>query len=354
MMFSDKVTYQQTHNHLPETLELAKFLKAVKYGTRTGKEKQVLKYRAEYETLRSKGLNHDEVKAVMKKNGTHRLKTTLPLVAVSSICEGARREENISQLTGWVTLDIDEQDNPGVDAEFLRDEAAKIVYVAFSAISTGGRGVFLLMKVKDPEKQSEYIDQLRVDFANRGIILDKTKGKNPVDARFYSYDPNAIIKSSFEVYNRLPIPKPARKKRLPALQPAGNAFEAAMNFAKKKGYTFTHGSDMHYSIFHLCSFLNWIGIPKDEAEEWIDKNLLPLRVIKTNCIDDPYKKYRSDFGAGRLIDRGTKPQWQGKAPKNRVNTIQGEISAPYGHNPYTGEIFDSRGYPGDWDNINLN
>ena len=29
-------------------------------------------------------------------------------------------------------------------------------------------------------------------------------------------------------------------------------------------------------------------------------------------------------------------------------------SAPYGMNPYTGEIFDQRGYPAEWDSINGN
>src|SRR5690625_7573263 len=69
----------------------------------------------------------------------------------------------------------------------------------------------------------------------------------------------------------------------------------------KHGYTFTHPGDMHHSIYHFCSVLNWAGVPKHEAESWININLLPLSEIKSNCITGAYdtpeaKRY---FGAGK-------------------------------------------------------
>jgi len=40
--------------------------------------------------------------------------------------------------------------------------------------------------------------------------------------------------------------------------------------------------------------------------------------------------------------------------KNNRNIKASHFSTDYGFNPYTGEIFDKRGYPASWDSINLN
>jgi hypothetical protein len=75
-------------------------------------------------------------------------------------------------------------------------------------------------------------------------------------------------------------------------------FERARTHVNNKGYTFTHGTDMHNSIFQLCCFLNFKGIPQHEAESWIDANVLPLSDINSNCITAPYKRYASSYGQG--------------------------------------------------------
>jgi hypothetical protein len=142
-----------------------------------------------------------------------RIKETLPLATVGAVCEGGRSRENVVIRTGWIALDIDGKDNPGMDAEQLRDELAKIQNVAFSGLSVSGKGVWALVKVKHPDRQAEHFEMLLKDFEKFGIILDSSKGRNPNDARFYSYDPDAVIKSEFTVYEKLPL---LRKKSNPA------------------------------------------------------------------------------------------------------------------------------------------
>ena len=51
------------------------------------------------------------------------------------------------------------------------------------------------------------------DFQHNGIQLDKSKGRNPNDARFYSYDTEAYIAPEFEVYDRLPVKNVYFKKK---------------------------------------------------------------------------------------------------------------------------------------------
>jgi hypothetical protein len=107
-------------------------------------------------------------------------------------------------MTEWMQFDVDAKDNPNMtDAALLRDEIAKIVYVAFCSLSTSGNGVWGLVKVKDIGLYREHFEQLKIDFASVGITLDPSKGGNPTDPRFYTYDPDAYIAPQFRTYDRL-------------------------------------------------------------------------------------------------------------------------------------------------------
>lgn len=151
-----------------------------------------------------------------RETGDKTVKQSLPLATVGAFCEGGRKMEDVVHRTGWVALDIDPGDNPHIaNAAALRNEVAKIKYVAFSALSVSGKGVWALVKIKDPDRQGEHFDQLIKDFSSVGITLDTSKGRNPNDARFLSYDPDAVIKDDFAVYDRLPIPERKASPRRP-------------------------------------------------------------------------------------------------------------------------------------------
>ena len=137
-----------------------------------------------------------------RETGAPEIKKGLPLVTPGARCIGGRRKEHVQELTGWICLDIDAKDNPTKPAAAIRDEIIKITNVAFAALSTGGKGVWALVKVSDPEKQDAHFEALLKDFERFGIKLDSSKGRNPNDARFYSYDPQARINTNFEVYKK--------------------------------------------------------------------------------------------------------------------------------------------------------
>src|SRR5690625_363863 len=352
-IFSEEISVFKNYRSKPKTITLGQWLKVCKGGSRF--TEQVLQYRRCLNELIDKGYSLDEAKKELKNTGKNQLKKSLPLVTVGAICSNARKQENVVTRTGWIALDIDVEDNPHLtDAEHLRDEVAKIQNVAFSALSTGGRGVWALVKVSQPKRQAEHFEALQADFKAFGITLDSSKGKNPNDARFYSYDPGAIIKDSFTVYKKFPPEKkPRRSKKRARTEHTGDVFDFAMQKVKDKhGYTFTHPGDMHHSIYHFCSVLNWAGVPKHEAESWININLLPLSEIKSNCITGAYdtpeaKRY---FGAGKK-DYSQRVNHAPRRDSAGERKIQSRNSTPNGFNPYTGEIFDKRGYPADWDEI---
>jgi len=190
---NSSVSIFQTFSSEPLTVPLLRWLRACKSGD-SRYVKQIEEYR---------------------QAGDPELKKSLPLATVGAVCEGGRKMENVVTRTGWIALDIDAKDNPHLNnAEHLRDEVAKISNVAFCGLSVSGKGVWSLVKVKHPDRQAEHFEALIKDFSSFGIVLDSTKGRNPNDARFYSYDSDAIIKDSFVIYEKLPPkqPKPAPAK----------------------------------------------------------------------------------------------------------------------------------------------
>jgi hypothetical protein len=223
-----------------------------------------------------------------------KLKCELPGITPGCLIESGKQRihANIKSLTGWIQIDIDGVDKP----EHLRDAVARIVYVAYCGLSASGRGIWGLVKVEDPLKSKLYFTQLVHDFGVRGIELDRSKGPNPTDCRFYSLDKNAIIKEDYQIYTRLPVPKfnrlpQSRRRRINK----ADLFEQAMEYVKKKGYNFQKGS-YHNSIFYLCCYLNRKGVPQSEAEAWIHNNILPLEQVTTNCINRPYQAYGHEHG----------------------------------------------------------
>ena len=289
-MFKEEVSYFKNYHSAPETIKLEQWLDACMNDSPFKEDIEI--YRSAIEALKSQGKQEAEIKQELAEKKLTDLKAGLPLVTVGAVCEGSRRMDDVIHRTGWIALDIDGKDNPHIkDFRALRGEIAKIVYVAFCALSVGGQGVWALVRIKEPGRQDDYFQQLLHDFQTRGIFLDHTKGKNPNDARFYSYDPGAIKKSNFKVYDRLPTiikPKPATL-HLAAFKK--DVFEYAMKVVREKyGYTFTHPGDMHHSLFQFCSILNYMGVPQKDAEDYIDKHILSLSQITSNCITGPYKQ----------------------------------------------------------------
>jgi hypothetical protein len=110
---------------------------------------------------------------------------------------------------------------------------------------------------------------------------------------------------------------------------------------------------MHRSIYQLCCVLNRKGVPQYEAERYIDANIYPLdKIPPSNCITDPYQRFKHQFGIWADNDQPPTRQPDYKPRPEPVGRVTvGRPDAPHGFNPYTGETFDQRGYPASWDNI---
>lgn len=153
-----------------------------------------------------------QIRATDDKAKKSELKIKLPGVVLGAVVRSRAKNDNskVMQLTGLLPFDIDQQDNPGMDAAAVRNVLSKVRNVIFAALSASGKGVWGLVQVSNPSKQKEHFEQLKSDFEKLGIIIDKSKGGNPTDLRFYSYDPEAYLSETFKIYDRTPKPQQSK------------------------------------------------------------------------------------------------------------------------------------------------
>lgn len=133
----------------------------------------------------------------------------LPCITPSCTCT-PRTEKGVKQHSGFIQFDIDSQDNTMVtDWPAARDFIGHIPEVAYCALSSSGHGAWGLVQIKYPEKHREHFAALEEGFMKNGYKIDPSC-KNITRLRYYSWDPEAIIKFDAPALSRY-IDKPKYK-----------------------------------------------------------------------------------------------------------------------------------------------
>lgn len=160
----------------------------------------------------------EQVRAARNPEEKNKYKKGLPLYAPSA--ELANRDANtpmvqkISHYSGFMQFDIDQKDNPGIDAGKVRDMMIRIPYAAYVGLSVSGKGIWGLVRVTSPENLDKHFTHFRSMVESRTRIkLDSTKGSNPTGLRYISHDPDAHFN-----LDALPLPlisKPHHVSHIP-------------------------------------------------------------------------------------------------------------------------------------------
>ncbi|MBA2500045.1 MAG: hypothetical protein H0V30_09995 [Chitinophagaceae bacterium] len=80
------------------------------------------------------------------------------------------------------------------DLEYLKKQIFEIPSVCFVSKSVGGKGLFALFLIAEPEKLQSYAEHFFIVFDKYGLKPDTTKGRNYTDLRLVSYDCNMLIR----------------------------------------------------------------------------------------------------------------------------------------------------------------
>lgn len=134
-------------------------------------------------------------------------KKSLPGFTPSALL--ATREQGKTEIvsrTGLIQFDID---TDMYDLDELKAAIFALPFVAWVGLSCSGRGIYALVLIAEPERQREYVEHCFKVFKDYGIPIDTSKGRNPHDLRYVSYDSNPLWRDN---------PEPLHIKRFKAQQ----------------------------------------------------------------------------------------------------------------------------------------
>ena len=227
------------------------------------------------------------IRSIADKEQRDRMKATLPAITPSGLFT-RRSKEGLIRHSGLIQFDIDLKGNESIrNYGNLKNEICKIPNVAYCGLSVSGKGFWGLIPIEDCDKHYQYFKLIEEWFKDKGLIIDKAP-KSVSSLRGYAYDPNGYFNHKAEKLKRFYIEPPQNTRPLIAAE--DDVFHAAQRFANERAGLFIDGNRHNY-VFHLCSYLNYRGITRSDAEGWIYENLLPANDIKSNCISYPFDNY---------------------------------------------------------------
>ena len=151
------------------------------------------------------------LRAVFDKDERNALKRGLPQATISGVFSPTRAKNNLSQHSGLICVDIDAKDNPDIlDWETLKQDLSVLPQIAYCALSVSGKGLFLVIPLRYPEKHLQQFRQLQIDFRKMGIMIDSACS-DITRLRCLSYDEHPIINENATLYEGVYVEKPKHK-----------------------------------------------------------------------------------------------------------------------------------------------
>ena len=168
----------------------------------------------------------EEIRACTDKARRRELKSKLPAITPSGVFS-KRCNAGLIKHSGIICIDIDGDQNPHIrNLEAQKSIISDLVGLWYVGLSASGNGLFLLFRVKYPEKHAEHFAALARELQYRGLTVDATC-KDIARLRGASYDPNpyynpdAGMFSDTLLLNHTPVrhtPPPPSKSDLTALR----------------------------------------------------------------------------------------------------------------------------------------
>lgn len=214
------------------------------------------------------------LRAVFDKEKRNALKRSLPQATISGVFSPTRAKNNLSQHSGLICVDIDAKDNPDIlDWETLKQDLSVLPQIAYCALSVSGKGLFLVIPLRYPEKHLQQFRQLQIDFRKMGIMIDSACS-DITRLRCLSYDEHPIINENATLYEGVYVEKP-KHKSFPTcfiyegentsaevavccrkIQQCGIDITASYDDWLKIGCALATLGERGRSLFHICSRQN--------------------------------------------------------------------------------------------------
>jgi len=217
--------FQQTPNG---TTTVETFLHGVQSG----------QWRRQVETVRALS-DPDQIKEAKKR---------VPAVAPSALFNGRRGMAFVQQHSGFINLDLDNKENPGIAEPAARARVYADQFVYAGHVSVSGRGLSIYIQIEPAQHEAAFLQLEAYFLAAWGVHVDPAC-KDVSRLRFVSYDP-ALYRNPearlFKIRRQSfsPAQRPARRAvDRAAVQDSGQYFEAILSQIMAAGYDLTGGYD---------------------------------------------------------------------------------------------------------------
>ena len=127
-------------------------------------------------------------------------KQKLPAFTISCLC--GQGTKDIVQEHPVICIDIDMQDNPGLDPEKAKNDLIELPNVFYASISIGGKGVFALVLLSGTNRFKERFNALEQYILNKTGYKIDSSCSNPNRLRCISFDDDPV----FKIDNIVPFP----------------------------------------------------------------------------------------------------------------------------------------------------
>ena len=149
-----------------------------------------------------------KLRTIANKDERNVIKRTLPQATISGVFSPTRAKNNLSQHSGLICVDIDAKDNPEIkDWERLKQDLSVLPQIAYCALSVSGKGLFVIIPLRYPQKHLLQFRQLQMDFSKMGIVIDQACS-DITRLRCLSYDEHPIINEDATLYKGVYVEKP--------------------------------------------------------------------------------------------------------------------------------------------------
>lgn len=157
--------------------------------------------------------------------------------------------------------------------ETLKQDLSVLPQIAYCALSVSGKGLFLVIPLRYPEKHLQQFRQLQIDFRKMGIMIDSACS-DITRLRCLSYDEHPIINENATLYEGVYVEKP-KHKSFPTcfiyegentsaevavccrkIQQCGIDITASYDDWLKVGCALATLGESGRSLFHICSQQN--------------------------------------------------------------------------------------------------
>lgn len=288
----------------------------------------------------------------LSENDYKKNKKQLPCITPSGLFN-FRKEKELIEHSGLIQFDIDCKDNQ-CSMKRLKELITQIPYVAYCGYSLSKNGLWGLMPIEYPDKHKYHFKAMEKAFKKAGVIIDKAPS-NVASLRFVSYDAEPFFNHNPEIFSHVVHDIKHRSSQLNN----NRKVEELVSKIQSSQIDITEGYE------------NWMKVGFSFSEEFgesgrnyfhqVSQWHQEYKMIET---DIQYDNCLKSKGAGISIasffylcqEHGVHLNSFSTGHAGRKDkALEGEFDEAqeslYGINPYTGEIFDERGYPSDWDSV---